>query len=82
MCLTADETVFVAADGGPASSFVIQPAKLDGCKVIASTGSEGKVQFMKTLGAYVAFNYKTTDMLEALQREGGIDMYVPPVIEP
>lgn len=37
---------------------------------------------MKTLGAYVAFNYKTTDMLEALQREGGIDMYVPPVIEP
>ncbi|KAG6821666.1 hypothetical protein H0H92_001562, partial [Tricholoma furcatifolium] len=32
---------------------VIQLAKLDGLKVIASAGSEDKVKFMKSLGADV-----------------------------
>jgi NADPH-dependent curcumin reductase CurA len=53
---------------------VIQIAKLDGLKVIASAGSEEKVQFMKELGADVVFNYKTTDTKEVLKKEGPIDM--------
>jgi NADPH-dependent curcumin reductase CurA len=57
-------------------SLVIQLAKADGLKVIASAGSEEKVKFMKEAGADVAFNYKTTNTDEVLAKEGPIDMYV------
>ena len=59
-------------------SFLIQLAKRDGLKVIASAGSDEKVQFMKDLGADVAFNYKTTKTSEILEKEGPINVYVPP----
>ena len=59
-------------------SFVIQLAKQDGMKVIASAGSDDKVQFLKELGADVAFNYKTTKTSEILEKEGPINVYVPP----
>ena len=55
---------------------MIQLAKLDGLKVIASAGSEEKVKFMKEVGADVAFNYKTTSTNEILGKEGPIDMLV------
>ena len=55
---------------------VIQFAKLDGLKVIASAGSEEKVKFMKEVGADVAFNYKTTSTNEILEKEGPIDVLV------
>lgn len=55
-------------------SFVIQLAKRDGLKVIASAGSEEKVAFLKEIGADIAFNYKTTDTREVLEKEGPIDM--------
>lgn len=69
------ETVFVTTGAGPVGSYAIQLAKLDGLKVIASAGSEEKVQFMKELGADVVFNYKTTSTEEVLEREGPIDVY-------
>ncbi len=47
---------------------------MDGTRVIASAGSEEKVNFMKEIGADVAFNYKTTDTKEVLRKEGPIDM--------
>lgn len=53
---------------------VIQLAKLDGLKVIGSAGSDEKVEFMKSLGADVAFNYKTTETSTVLEKEGPIDM--------
>ena len=53
---------------------VIQLAKLDGLKVIGSAGSDEKVEFMKELGADVAFNYKTTSTNEILKKEGPIDV--------
>jgi NADPH-dependent curcumin reductase CurA len=53
---------------------VIQLAKRDGLKVIASAGSEEKVKFMKDIGADVTFNYKTTDTREVLAQEGPIDV--------
>ena len=58
--------------------FVIQLAKLDGLKVIASAGSEEKVIFMKEIGADVAFNYKTTSTNEILEKEDPIDVSVHP----
>ena len=57
---------------------MIQLAKLDGLKVIASAGSEEKVKFMKEVGADVAFNYKTTSTNEILEKEGPIDVSVHP----
>ena len=59
---------------------VIQLAKLDGLKVIASAGSEEKVKFIKEIGADIAFNYKTTSTNEILAKEGPINMSVPPII--
>jgi hypothetical protein len=53
------DTVFVSGGAGAVGSFVIQLAKREGLKVIASAGSEEKVAFLKELGADVAFNYKT-----------------------
>lgn len=53
---------------------VIQLAKLDGLKVIASAGSDDKVKWMKSIGADVAFNYKTQSTKEILDKEGPIDM--------
>ena len=55
---------------------MIQLAKLDGLKVIASAGSDEKVKFMKEIGADVAFNYKTTSTTEILEKEGPIDVSV------
>ena len=53
---------------------VIQLAKADGLKVIASAGSDEKVKFMKEIGADVAFNYKTTSTSDVLKKEGPINV--------
>ncbi|KIJ29059.1 hypothetical protein M422DRAFT_784418 [Sphaerobolus stellatus SS14] len=70
------ETVFVTTAAGPVGSNVVQIAKSEGLKVIASAGSDEKVEFIKSLGADVVFNYKKKDTLEALKELGhGIDIY-------
>ncbi|KAG6901822.1 hypothetical protein C0995_007529 [Termitomyces sp. Mi166 len=69
------ETAFITAGGGPVGSLVIQLAKSDGLKVIASAGSDEKVKFMEEIGADVAFNYKTTKTSDVLKKEGPIDVY-------
>ena len=57
-------------------STAIQLAKDAGIKVIASAGSDEKVAYMKSIGADVAFNYKTTNTRDVLAKEGPINMYV------
>ncbi|KAH9903352.1 NAD-P-binding protein [Cubamyces lactineus] len=69
------ETAFVTAGAGPVGSTVIQLAKADGLKVIASAGSDEKVAWLTAVGADVAFNYKTVDTRAVLEREGPIDIY-------
>ncbi|KAH9937952.1 hypothetical protein B0H21DRAFT_833396 [Amylocystis lapponica] len=69
------DVAFVTTGAGPVGATVIQLAKADGVKVIASAGSDEKVAFMKSLGADVAFNYKTTDPFEVLQKEGPINIF-------
>ncbi|KAF8896870.1 hypothetical protein CPB84DRAFT_1748159 [Gymnopilus junonius] len=69
------ETVFVSTGAGSVGSLVIQLAKMNGPKVIASAGSDEKVQFMKEIGADVTFNYKTTKTSAVLEKEGPIDAY-------
>ena len=58
---------------------VVQLAKADGLKVIASAGSDDKVEYIKSLGADVAFNYKTTKTSDVLAKEGPINVYVDPL---
>ncbi|KAI9065187.1 NAD-P-binding protein [Trametes sanguinea] len=69
------ETVFVTAGAGPVGATVIQLAKADGLKVIASAGSDDKVAFMREVGADVAFNYKTVNTRKILEKEGPINIY-------
>ncbi|KAH9937947.1 hypothetical protein B0H21DRAFT_825392 [Amylocystis lapponica] len=69
------DVAFITSAAGPVGATVVQLAKAEGLKVIASAGSEEKVAFVKSLGADVVFNYKTTDTLEVLQREGPINVY-------
>ncbi|TRM64402.1 hypothetical protein BD626DRAFT_401258 [Schizophyllum amplum] len=69
------EIAFVSAGAGPVGSMVIQLAKQDGLKVIASAGSDEKVAFMKEIGADVAFNYKTMSTVDVLNKEGPINIY-------
>ncbi|TFK65221.1 NAD(P)-binding protein [Pluteus cervinus] len=69
------ETVFVSTAAGAVGAFVVQLAKIDGLKVIGSAGSEEKVEYMKSIGVDVAFNYKTTDVKKVLEEHGPIDIY-------
>ncbi|KAJ7609806.1 hypothetical protein FB45DRAFT_1066400 [Roridomyces roridus] len=69
------ETVFVPSGASAVGTMVIQLAKLDGLKIIASAGSEEKVEFLRKLGVDVAFNYKTVDTRGVLEREGPIHIY-------
>ncbi|KAJ6542866.1 hypothetical protein B0H19DRAFT_1310902 [Mycena capillaripes] len=69
------EVAFVSTGAGSVGSMIIQIAKQDGLKVIASAGSDEKVKFMKEIGADIAFNYKTMDVRQVLAKEGPIDIY-------
>ncbi|TBU46930.1 alcohol dehydrogenase [Dichomitus squalens] len=69
------EVAFVTTGAGPIGATVIQFAKAAGLKVIASAGSDEKVAYMKSIGADVAFNYKTTKTATVLQKEGPINIF-------
>ncbi|KAK7458783.1 hypothetical protein VKT23_009788 [Stygiomarasmius scandens] len=68
-------TAFVSGAAGPIGSYVVQLAKRDGLKVIASAGSQAKVNFLKALGADVVVNYKAEGLHLALQKNGPVDVY-------
>ncbi|KAJ1931473.1 hypothetical protein FBU59_006697, partial [Linderina macrospora] len=53
------ETVLVSAASGAVGQIVVQLAKARGLRVVATAGSDEKVEYVKSLGADVAFNYKT-----------------------
>ncbi len=57
--VAAGETVVVQGTGG-VSIFGLQFARLSGARVIATTGSDAKVDRLRQLGASEVINYKTT----------------------
>ncbi|KAL0933582.1 zinc-binding dehydrogenase [Colletotrichum truncatum] len=71
------ETIFISAAAGAVGQVVGQLAKAEGLTVIGSAGSQEKVDFIKSLGFDVAFNYKEEKPLDALRRlvPQGIDIY-------
>jgi NADPH-dependent curcumin reductase CurA len=74
----AGETVFVSGAAGAVGMVVCQLAKISGCTVVGSAGSQQKVDFLRNeLGVDVAFNYKETSPEAALTEHcpNGIDIY-------
>lgn len=74
----AGKTLWVSAASGAVGQLVGQIAKMHGMKVIGSTGSDEKVQFVtKDLGFDGAWNYKTEKTADALTRLApeGINVY-------
>jgi len=62
--LKENQTVLVSSAAGSVGSMVCQIAKNFGCTVIASTGSDEKVEWLKNqLGVDHAFNYKKIENL-------------------
>jgi hypothetical protein len=73
------ETVFVSAAAGAVGSIVCQIAKLKGCYVVGSAGSDEKVAWLlEAAGVDAAFNYKKVgDIITEVGRlcPKGIDVY-------
>jgi len=57
--LASGDTVVVQGTGG-VSIFALQFARMSGARVIATTGTESKVQRLRELGAAAVINYKST----------------------
>ena len=72
------ENVFVSAAAGAVGSVAAQIAKIKGCYVIGSAGSEEKCRWLKEdLGLDVAINYKKGELRTSLKAAApkGIDVY-------
>ena len=72
------ETVFVSGGAGAVGSAVAQIARLKGCKVIATAGTDAKCAWLRSVGVDHAINYKTCGSLLAAVRDAapkGIDVY-------
>ena len=73
------ETVFVSGAAGAVGSVVCQIARIMGCEVIGSVGSESKVEWLKNVARVSgAIDYKrTTDLPGALRHLAprGVDVY-------
>ncbi len=75
--MKSGEQVFVSTAAGSVGSIASQVAKLKGCAVIGSTGSDDKVAWLKSLGLDAVINYKKEPIRDALERATpkGIDVY-------
>jgi NADPH-dependent curcumin reductase CurA len=72
------EQVFVSTAAGSVGSIAVQIAKIKGCYVIGSTGSDEKCRWLKDdLGIDAVINYKKETIRTALKEKApnGIDVY-------
>ncbi len=72
------ENVFVSAAAGAVGSVAVQIAKIKGCRVAGSCGSDEKVDYLRDeLGVDHAFNYKNGSIARELHigLPDGIDVY-------
>lgn len=72
------DVVFVSGAAGAVGSAVCQIAKIRGCTVVASAGSDEKLAWLKSVGVDAGVNYKKApNLLEAVQAAApkGIDIY-------
>ena len=71
------ETVFVSGAAGAVGSAAGQMAKIAGCRVLGSAGSEEKLEWLRELGFDAVFNYREQSARTALGElaSDGIDVY-------
>ena len=72
------DTVYISSAAGAVGQLAGQFAKRAGARVVGSAGSDDKLAYLRErCGFDAAFNYKTTDLDEALRTHcpGGIDVY-------
>ena len=80
--LKPEETLLVHAGAGGVGSAAIQLGKAAGATVIATAGTDEKVEVCTRLGATHAINYKTQDFVEEVKRltnGRGADVIFDPV---
>jgi len=82
--LRTGETILVNGGSGGVGSVVVQMAKAAGARVLATAGSDEKCAACRTLGADVAINYKTVDVVEAVKAAAanGVDLFWETTREP
>jgi NADPH2:quinone reductase len=80
--LKMGENVFVHGGSGGVGSCVIQMARAVGARVMATAGSDAKMQICKQLGATAVANYKSGDLSAAIKKFGPIDVWWETVREP
>jgi NADPH-dependent curcumin reductase CurA len=77
--LKEGDTVFVSGAAGAVGAVACQIARIKGCRVIGSAGSDSKVRWLKDVaGIDAAFNYKSAGSLKRQLTEAapeGIDLY-------
>lgn len=66
--LQKDETIFVNGASGGVGSTVVQMARAIGARVIATAGSDKKVELCRKLGADQVINYKTQTVEAELKK--------------
>ncbi len=74
----ADDVIYISGAAGAVGNVAGQLAKLRGCRVIGSAGSEAKVKWLREeCGIDHAFNYKSGPVREQLEQAApdGIDVY-------
>ena len=72
------DTVFVSGAAGAVGSVVCQIAKLSGCTVVGTAGSDAKIEWLtEDLGVDRAINYKEEDVGRAVAEAtpDGVDVY-------
>jgi NADPH-dependent curcumin reductase CurA len=71
------DVVFVSGAAGAVGATVCQIAKIRGCTVIASAGSDKKLDWLKSLGVDHVVNYKNGRLLDDVRAAApkGIDIY-------
>ncbi|KAI0701979.1 hypothetical protein BC835DRAFT_1411241 [Cytidiella melzeri] len=71
------ETIYVSAGASTVGTFVIEYTRLKAphVKIIASAGTDDKVEFMRQSGASVPFNYRDEDIEVMLRKHRPIDIY-------
>lgn len=72
------DVIYISGAAGAVGNVAGQLAKMRGCRVVGSAGSDEKIAFLKNeCGFDAAFNYKTGPILAQLNEAapGGIDVY-------
>ena len=72
--LQPGETFLVHGGSSGVGTMAIQVAHQSGARVIATAGTERKLDFCRDLGADVAINYRDRDFVDVVTAEGGADV--------